>query len=437
MSLIVICVYALPLLGIATIYWYRHQQAETTSAGYLQAAVESGLTEPASLHPVIDPASCIGCGSCVSACPEGKVLGLIDKRAVLVNPADCIGHGACQRACPQDAIRLVLGTKNRGIEIPELSPQFETNVPGIFVAGELGGMGLVKNAIEQGKQAMRGIADQLKARAHDAHFDWDTIIVGCGPAGISAALQARESGLNALTIDRGIIGGTVAHFPRMKMVMTSPAELPGIGKVKFSEIRKEDLLSFWQDVVRQQQPEVHEGEKLLSLTPIESHGFVVNTDKADYRARTVLLAMGRRGNPRQLEVPGEELSKVVYELDDPAQYAGLRVLIVGGGDSAIEAAIACAEVSPGQVTLCYRGEGFNRAKRKNRDALEAFGDSGRLAVYLDTNVVNITSDTVTLSHAGEEQTLANDQVIICIGGEPPTNFLKQLGISVVTKYGET
>ena len=435
MSLIVILVYSLPLGVIGSVYWYRHRRAEAICAGRLRTAIESGLAQPSSLHPVIDPTLCIGCGSCISACPEKKVLGLIDNVATLVNPADCIGHGACRNACPQDAIQLVFGTREKGVEIPELTQDFETNVTGVFVAGELGGMGLVKNAIEQGKQATRGIAARLTHERSERSLDWDTVIVGCGPAGIAAALQARQSGIRALVIDRDRIGGTVAHFPRSKLVMTAPAELPCVGTVNFGEVSKEDLLAFWQEVVAQHKPNLVQGEKVLSLTR-ESEGFNVATDKSSYRTRTVLLAMGRRGTPRKLGVPGEELSKVVYELEDPLQYAGRQIAVVGGGDSAIEAALACAEASPGNVTLCYRGESFNRAKRKNRETLTAFSRTGQLAVHLNTNLICIEANTVHIETEGEVRELPNDHVLICIGGEPPTEFLKQVGIKVVTKYGE-
>jgi len=123
-----------------------HRQGNAT----LQASEASGLMEPASLHPVFDEALCIGCGACVNACPEGNVIGLIRGKAKLTNPSHCIGHGACKVACPFDAITLVFGTEKRGIDIPNVSQTFETNVPGIFIAGELGGMGLVANAVERG-----------------------------------------------------------------------------------------------------------------------------------------------------------------------------------------------------------------------------------------------------------------------------------------------
>ena len=366
----------------------------------------------------------------------GNVIGLIGEKAVLVNPADCIGHGACRRACPENAITLVFGTETRGVDIPVLTPDFQTTVPGIYVAGELGGMGLVKNAIEQGRQAMNSITRAVK-NTRNNKCEWDSIIVGCGPAGISAALQAKQRGLKALTIERSKVGGTVAHFPRMKMIMTAPARLPGVGMVRFNEVLKEDLIAFWNEVVEREKPELHESENLLSVARLKRGGFLVSTDKDCYRTRTVLLAMGRRGIPRKLDVPGEELTKVVYELEDPAQYRDKRVVVVGGGDSALEAAIACSRYSPGNVTLCYRGTGFNRAKRKNREAIEGLVASGDVIVLFSTVVAGITSQAVVLDMSGKLKKLRNDHVIVCAGGVIPIGFMKDLGIEVVTKYGET
>lgn len=425
----------IPLVVFALVYWGRRHRNESANANYLQDAIESGLTEPSSMHPAIDEALCIGCGSCVSACPEKKVLGLIDQKAVLVSPSDCIGHGACKAACPQDAIRLVFGSSSRPVEIPDLTPLFETSVPGIFVAGELGGMGLVKNAIEQGKQAMDSIVATL-GNTTATQPDWDTVIVGCGPAGISAALQARLRGIRALTLERGRIGGTVAHFPRAKMVMTAPAELPGVGPVRFSEIRKEDLITFWRQVVEREKPLVHESENLLSIEPLSRGGFDLHTDKASYRTRTVLLAMGRRGVPRKLEIPGEEMSKVVYELEDAAQYTGKRIIVVGGGDSALEAAIACVDSSAAQVAIVYRGETFNRAKRANRARIDKLIADEKVGVYFQGRLTRIKQETVELEQAGIQRTIPNDHVIICAGGVLPTEFLRSLGIRVVKKYGE-
>ena len=177
-------------------------------------ADSANLREPPTLHPIIDPAKCLGCGACVNACPEGDVLGLVSGKSVLIQGANCIGHGACKSACPFDAIELVFGTAKRGVSIPALTEEFETTVPGVFVAGELGGMGLIKNAITQGVQAVSGVMRFLNSH-NDKGEGVDLCIVGAGPAGMAAALEAKSQGLSSIILEQAdSLGGTVANFPR-------------------------------------------------------------------------------------------------------------------------------------------------------------------------------------------------------------------------------
>jgi thioredoxin reductase/Pyruvate/2-oxoacid:ferredoxin oxidoreductase delta subunit len=423
--------YAAPMALIWGLYWYRRARSQRRSLQALAAANEAGLTEPPSLHPVIDPVLCIGCRSCVTACPEGDVLGVIDGKARLVNPTHCIGHGACKQACPMKAIELVFGSARRGVDIPVVSPEFETNVPGIFVAGELGGMGLIQNAIEQGRQAFGAIA-KLPGIGEGPHLD--VAIVGAGPAGLAASLAALERKARFVTLEQESIGGTVAHYPRGKIVMTRPVKLPIVGKTRFKETTKEALLSFWQDVERRAGLEVNYGERVESVTA-QADGFLVRTSRDSYRARAVLLAIGRRGTPRKLGVPGEDLPKVVYRLIDPAQYDGKHVLVVGGGDSALEAAVALAERPATTVALSYRGAALARARQTNRERLRTAEENGRVAVLLESEVVRIGPMDVTIEQAGVSHTRANDAVIVCAGGILPTQFLREIGICVETKYG--
>ncbi len=236
--------YGLPLAAILAVYIWRQQRTHHQNRRVHEETVAAGLTEPASLHPSIDPSKCLGCGACVKACPEQPhhtVLGLIDGKAVLVGPTDCIGHGACKTVCPFDAITLVLGTERRGVDIPVLKPNFESNVPGIYVAGELGGMGLIKNALTQGRQALESIAKELKPQPGVL----DVLIVGAGPAGLAASLAAKQLGLNYRTVEQEALGGAVFQYPRGKLVMTAPVELPIIGKIQFRNTTKEELLKFW------------------------------------------------------------------------------------------------------------------------------------------------------------------------------------------------
>lgn len=422
-------VYGAALAVILILYLRRSRRLHQSAAQELKESLEAGLAEPASLHPVVNPARCMGSGSCARACPE-DALGVVRGKAVLINASACIGHGACLSACPVEAISLVFGTEKRGIDIPNISPEFETNVPGIYIAGELGGMGLIRKAAEQGRQAVEAI----RKRA-DGSRELDVLIVGCGPAGLSAGLSAIHHKLRYRIIEQeDSLGGAVYHYPRNKITMTAPVQLAIVGKVKFGEVSKEKLLEFWTGVVQSTGLQVNFRERLTGIER-DGNGFVVQTDRARYSARSVLLAMGRRGTPRKLDVPGEEHSKVVYRLVDPEQYRGQKVLVVGGGDSALEAAIALAEQPGTRVTLSYRSAAFSRVKAKNRERVDALRTSGGLEVLLESSVNEIGVREVKIAQGGQTLARANDAVIVCAGGELPTPLLRKIGIQFETKFG--
>lgn len=421
--------YILPLLLVLYFYIRRYRHQERQHIGELNSAVAAGLTEPPSMHPVFNPNKCIGSGSCVYACPEGAI-GIIRGKGHLINPTVCIGHGACLASCPHDAITLVFGTEKRGMDIPQLQPNFETNVNGIYIAGELGGMGLIRKAVEQGRQALESIA---KSRGTGNQLD--VLIVGAGPAGLSASLAAMDKKLRSITVEQeDSLGGTVYHYPRNKIVMTAPVTLPIIGQVKMGEISKESLLDFWQGIVSKTNLKINFNERMEKISS-NKQGFTVTTSKAVYETKNVLLAIGRRGTPRKLGVPGEEQSKVVYRLVDPEQYRNQRVLVVGGGDSALEAALAIADEPGTSVTISYRSEAFGRVKQKNRERLQQAEAAGRVKVVLKSGVKEISPEGVTLVQEEDTMELNNDIVIVCAGGILPTPFLKEIGILVETKHG--
>jgi thioredoxin reductase (NADPH) len=432
-DVLALAIYGIPLFFIMFFYMRNKKKQHVGSIEVQDENIKAGLTEPASIHPVINVNRCKGCGSCVSACPEREkqVLGLVDNKAQLINPTSCIGHGACMRACPFDAITLVFGTEKRGVDIPHVTPDFETNVPGIYIAGELGGMGLIRNAITQGVEAMENIGKQKTPAKEDM---LDTFIVGAGPAGFAASLLAMKNNIKCITVEQDSLGGTVSHFPRGKLVMTAPVDLPLVGKVKFSETTKEKLLEFWQKVEKDTGVNINYHERVESVSQLEN-GFEVKTNQSQYRTHSILLAIGRRGTPRKLGVPGEELSKVVYRLIDPEQYRGQHVLVVGGGDSALEAATSIAEEANTTVTLSYRSEAFARAKEKNRQKVNQAEANGKLKVLYKSNVKEISQNKVSIDYQGELIEIDNDGIIVSAGGILPTPFLKEMGIEINTKFG--
>ena len=424
------------VLCVAVVWYYlfRKRKESKIVEAKIKKAQEEGLHEPVSLHPFIDVNTCIGTGACIAACPEKDIIGIRNGKATVINASQCIGHGACFHACPTEAITLRIGTEKRGVELPHINTNFETNVPGIFIAGELGGMGLIRNAVEQGRQAVENIAKSLR-KNHGATYD--LIIVGSGPAGISGSLTARKYNLNLLLLDQDTLGGAVYSFPRQKIVMTSPMDLPLYGKVKLFETSKSELLDLWKTALKQNKITVYENSKVESVVP-DGDVIKVTTLRGEvFTAAAVLLAIGRRGTPRKLNIPGEDKEKVAYRLLEPEDLSGKNIVVVGGGDSAIESALLLA--GQNNVTLSYRSEVFNRIKPKNSHAIKEAVESGKLQLLMKSNLVSIEDEFVNIMSADEAEPvkLKNDLVYIFAGGELPTQLLEKAGIKITRKFGET
>src|SRR5246500_1513349 len=384
---------------------------------------------PKAQHPHIDNNYCIGCATCTSVCPEGDVLAMIGGKAVIVNGHKCIGHGLCADACPVGAITMVMAAPGMNADMPQLTPEYETTIPGMFIIGELGGLALIKNAVNQGRDCIDSIATRLKAQPIQPMAGvHDILIVGAGPAGISASLRAIENKLNYLTIERDEIGGTVAKYPRQKLVMTSPVEFPMYGKFKKMQLSKENLLAFWDMILNRADFNVCTGEKVDDIQKGPDRIFTVITTTNQYRARTVVLALGRAGEPRKLGVKGEDLPKVMYRLIEADHYINKKILVIGGGDSAVEAAMGLASQAGNEVTLSYRSERFSRIKERNATRIQEFMKSGKVRVLFNSNPVEFKPESVILDVAGTQQELPNDFVWIFAGGTPPTAFLKKVGV---------
>ncbi len=335
---IIYSIVGLLCFGIVYIYLRKLKKESDVVGEKIEKAKEEGIHEPVSLYPYIDEDNCIKSGACITACPEKDIIGIRNGRATLVNASRCIGHGACFHACPVEAISLKIGTEKRGVDLPHVNQNFETNVQGIFIAGELGGMGLIKNSVEQGKQAAENIFTLLD-KNHG--LSYDLIIIGAGPAGISASLQAKKNGMKALVLEQDTLGGTVYNFPRAKIVMTSPMDLPCHGKVKLFQTSKDELLTLWNEVISKNDIQIIEHSK-VELIGKTNGGFELTTlDGRKYTTNKVLLAIGRRGTPRKLGVTGEGMEKVAYKLLEPELIENKNILVVGGGDSAIESARYC------------------------------------------------------------------------------------------------
>lgn len=417
---------------IVFLYLKKQKSISTLTKIKIQQAKDDGLFEPVSLHPVVDLNSCIKTGACIAACPETDILGIVDGKATVINASVCIGHGACFHACPTEAISLCIGTEKRGVDLPHVNQTFETNIPGIYIAGELGGMGLIKNAVEQGKQAIENIAGKVKK---NVKAEFDILIVGSGPAGISASLTAKKLNLSCVNLEQNSLGGTVFTFPRSKIVMTSPMDLPLFGKVKLFETSKTELLDLWEKVISKHQIDIRENCKVNSIQAVDDFFETTTADGKKYTSKFVLLAIGRRGSPRKLNIPGENLEKVAYRLLEPEQISGKKIMIVGGGDSAIEAALSLVEKNT--VTLSYRGEVFSRIKPKNREKINSAIESNKIQLMFNSNPISIEKDHILLKlMEGEELKIENDLIYIFAGGELPTEFLKNAGIEITRKFGE-
>jgi thioredoxin reductase/NAD-dependent dihydropyrimidine dehydrogenase PreA subunit len=391
--------------------------------------------EPGSLHAVVRADVCVGCAACVPACPEEGAIHMQGKLAV-VERSLCVGHGKCAEACPVGGILMSTGAAVHRVEVPDVGADFQTNVPGVYLVGELGGRGLIKNAINEGKLAAENIATALPPgrRRVDADPDaYDVVIVGSGPAGLSAALESKRLGLSYVVLEQGSLIDTIRKYPRKKLLLAEPVHVPLYGDLWIADGSKEELLRAWDSIIRGYEIDVRTEHRVESVSTLPNGLHRVQADAGVFKARRVILAMGRRGTPRRLGVPGEELGKVFYDIIEMEAFQGQRVLVVGGGDSALESAVGLGNQPDTEVTLSYRGDDFSRAKERNREKVASLARAGKVKLLLRSRVEEIREGSVLVAAEGGTQTLPNDTVIIRIGGIPPLAFLGDIGVRIVKK----
>jgi thioredoxin reductase/NAD-dependent dihydropyrimidine dehydrogenase PreA subunit len=426
---------AIVIAVLIYVVWSRRARKEEQEAlATLEDMAALGEVVPDTIHPVVDPNRCIGSGACVRVCPEKLVLGIVKGQAKLLNPLACVGHSACVTACPVQAIKLVFGSAQRGVELPVLDPNFQTTRPGVYVIGELGGMGLIRNAVRQGRQAADHVVRGTRRAGGGAY---DAVVIGAGPAGMSATLRLMQAGLAVLLLDRDKVGGTIMHYPRAKVVMTGSLDFAIAGAVKRRTMSKEDLVELWKTIIVKHSVPAKTGVTVHAVVEGPDGMWRVETSAGSLRAANVLLALGRRGAPRKLEVPGEDQAKVHYNLVEPDPFAGKDILVVGGGNSAVETALTLADFDRcTSVSISYRRETFARCRGDNRRRIEEAIREGRVKALMPSQIVGIGQREVVLTRAGRETRIPNDAVIVQIGGTAPAELLRSFGIHVVTKWGE-
>src|ERR1700682_5016651 len=429
-SLLTLLIYGTCAIAVAIPFLVYKKKLKEREAR-ARAAAEKGKmysSGPLAQHPHIDSGYCIGCSICTHVCPEGDVLAMLGGKAVIVNGHKCVGHSLCAEACPVGAITMVMASASMGADMPTLTREFETSVQNMFIVGELGGLALIKNAINQGRDCVDLITNRLKAmgNARSASDVCDVLVVGAGPGGISASLRAIENKLSYITVEQDEVGGTVAKYPRQKLVLTSPVNFPMHGKFTKMQISKEELLAFWAKLGERTDFKVRSGEKVEDIQKGPDGIFTVTTAKGQYRSHSVILALGRAGTPRKLGVKGEELPKVMYRLIEADHYINKRILVVGGGDSAVEAAMGLAEQTGNKVTLSYRQDRFSRIKERNAQRMKECIQKGKLSVLFKSNPVEFKTDVAILDVGGQLQEIPNDFVWIFAGGTPPNAFLQKI-----------
>ena len=387
-------------------------------------------------RPRVNATLCIGCSACVEVCPEQGTLTLRDGKAILAHPDRCKAHGDCVTACPTTAIALVAGNAKQTLRVPAMSSDFETNIPGIFIVGELGGLGLIKTAINEGCRVAEIIRKRVRLEFPEPVSEdcFDVIVVGAGPSGLSAALSFHQYGLAYHVLEQGEIASTIRNYPRHKFLMEDPLEVPLFGKLVIQDTTKEALLAVWDQIVSETGVRIATNQRVETIQRETPSGpLIVTTASSTWRTHFVVLATGKRGSPRKLDVPGEELAKVAYRLIEAESYSDCDVAVVGGGDSAVEAALALSRIPSNRVTMIHRRAEFSRLRERNSARFKEAEQSRRITVLRNTRVTQIDEHSLIVETASGNRQIRNDYLFILVGGQSPEAFLQQVGIQIVEK----
>jgi thioredoxin reductase (NADPH) len=388
--------------------------------------IQSLHPEGKKVHPAINRAACIGCGSCVQACREKDVLAVIQGKSTLVNPLACRCHGDCERNCLTGALKLVEYGKKLKVRIPWTDENFQSNIEGIYIVGSLTGAGLIKEAINQGRIAVNHIMKGV--------FPPDlpkVMVIGAGPAGLSATLSCRKFGLPVLCFEKDLTANTIRNFPKKKILMAEPVEMPIVGPLWVGDSSREKLLEAWEGILLKAGACITTASRLEMIEKKDGH-FQVTVSGEPFLCDKVILALGNRGVPRKLGIPGEDSPNVFYNLLEADEFSGSTVTVIGAGDSSIEAALALQR-NGCQVTMIIRGDGFPKAKTRNLERIMQARADGLISIYFNSQPLAIGADFISFNAGGATQRGKNDAVFIMVGGELPFELLESIGISIVEK----
>ena len=322
-------------------------------------------------------------------------------------------------------LRRVLESPNASTQRPVLRANFESNVPGLYIIGDLAGAPVVKLAMEQGSDVAEHIVSTLPAKSEDVNI-YDLVVIGAGAAGLNAALGAQDRGLRVLVLEKNKIANTIEDFPEGKWIYAEPDSRPPKGKLWLDGSRKEDLINRWHETIRESRLTVHVEEGVEAVRRQRDGSFEIVTSRQRYHSLRVVLATGQRGNPRRLGVPGEDLEQVYHRLYSPKHYKDEDILVVGGGNSAVEAALTLAEQN--RVTLSCRGSEITRVFKDNRRKLDSAVKEGKLRVLFESRAKSFGDGTCELEVDHRSIQLPYHHAFVLIGVDAPSEFLRSLGI---------